>query len=187
MSTITETVPLLPHLSSPTPAGLSAVARVLATRSALWRPLVEFDADDRFYTRFAGGDGWEAWLLGWLPGQTTGLHDHGDSAGAFIVLEGTLEERTPRSRPRLPEVPDRRGLPAGTRPVGVTTLDSRRLATGQLRTFGPEHLHDVINSDSIPAVSLHVYGPALSRMTRYAIDEDGLLQVLTRETAGADW
>ena len=33
------------------------------------------------------------WLLSWLPGQGTGLHDHGGSAGAFAVVRGTLHER----------------------------------------------------------------------------------------------
>ena len=50
-------------------------------------------------------DDYEAWLLTWLPGQSTGLHDHGGSAGAFTVLSGVVEESTlppaaPAARPR---------------------------------------------------------------------------------------
>ncbi|SES82853.1 hypothetical protein [Geodermatophilus poikilotrophus] len=31
----------------------------------------------------------QVWLLPWLPGQGTGLHDHGGSAGASAVVRGT--------------------------------------------------------------------------------------------------
>src|SRR3712207_8332217 len=34
----------------------------------------------------------QVWLLSWLPGQGTGLHDHGGSAGALAVVRGTLSE-----------------------------------------------------------------------------------------------
>ena len=36
----------------------------------------------------------EAWLLTWLPGQGTDWHDHGGSAGAFVVVQGALVEGT---------------------------------------------------------------------------------------------
>jgi hypothetical protein len=47
-------------------------------------------------------------------------------------------------------------------------------------------VHRVVNAGSVPAVSLHVYAPALTRMTRYAI-EHGRRQVLAVEQAGRDW
>ena len=37
-----------------------------------------------------------------------------------------------------------------------------------------------------PAISIHVYGPALSTMTRYRIT-DGALDVVTVEQAGVQW
>jgi hypothetical protein len=67
----TSSYPVLPKLSSPTPAGLARLATVLATRADLWRPLIQVDQENRWFTRIAGGDGWEAWLLTWLPGQRT--------------------------------------------------------------------------------------------------------------------
>src|SRR3954471_14017962 len=66
-------------------------ARSLARRPDLWRPLVQF-TEPRFHARLASGPDWEAWLLTWLPGQSTGLHDHGGSAGAFTVLAGSVDE-----------------------------------------------------------------------------------------------
>ena len=35
---------------------------------------------------------YEVWLLGWTPGQSVGLHDHGPANGAFIIVDGTLTE-----------------------------------------------------------------------------------------------
>jgi hypothetical protein len=34
---------------------------------------------------------------------------------------------------------------------------------------GPDHIHRIVNAATRPAVSLHVYGPALRAMTRYRI------------------
>ena len=42
------------------------------------------------------------------------------------------------------------------------------------------------NTSAWPAISLHVYGPALSEMTRYRI-EDGRLTVAAVDRAGAAW
>jgi predicted metal-dependent enzyme (double-stranded beta helix superfamily) len=110
-------------------------------------------------------------VLTWLPGQSTGLHDHGGSAGAFAVLEGTLDESV--------VVPDRQH----DRPW--LTTRARGYAAGALRSFGPRHLHDV-EARHAPAISLHVYAPALTVMTRYILD-DGVLVALPPERAGADW
>jgi predicted metal-dependent enzyme (double-stranded beta helix superfamily) len=162
--------PPLPELSRPTPAGLTRIIRVLALRSDLWRPLMQSDTERRGYVRLAGGDGWEAWLLTWMPGQSTGLHDHGPSAGAFTVLTGAVEELTP--------VPG---------PDGRIRLARRPLATGELRAFGPDHVHDVAGAGSGPAATLHAYGPALSEMNRFELDDDGRLRLLRTDRAGEDW
>ena len=47
-------------------------------------------------------------------------------------------------------------------------------------------LHDVVNSAAAPAISLHVYSPALSTMSRYRY-VDGRLVVISVERAGRDW
>ena len=146
------------------------VARSLAGQR--WEPLVEF-SDPRWYRRVAEGPGWEAWLLSWLPGQSTGLHDHGGSAGAFTVLRGAVDEVLP-----LPAHADRPE-------AGRTRLARRRYRAGQVRAFGAHHLHDVAAGGE-PAVTLHVYAPRLASMTRYAI-VDGALAVISREREGQDW
>jgi len=128
------------------------------------RPLrPRFDPHERWYTRLVAADDHEAWLLTWLPGQGTDLHDHGGSAGAFTVLAGRLTEQT----------------------VGVRLMD-RGYGRGATREFGPHHVHRMVNAGTVPAVSLHVYAPALTRMTRYEL-VDGALRALAVERAGADW
>jgi hypothetical protein len=147
------------------------IARCLAGRVDLWRPLVRF-TQPRYYTRIATGPDWEAWLLTWLPGQSTGLHDHGGSAGAYAVVAGLVEEDLPVSR--------QPGAAAGTQ---VTT---RRYRAGQIRAFGTEYVHDVAARSGRRAVTLHVYAPRLTRMTRYRLTDGGLV-VTARELEGEDW
>ena len=102
----------------------------VAAREHEWLSLVRYDLDQRWYQRLAWDDGHELWLLSWLPGQRTGFHDHGDSSGAFTVAFGALRERiAPRQRPG-PSVP---------------------VARGEVRSFGPWYVHDVINASVQPA------------------------------------
>ena len=159
---VTATSPRLQHL-----------VRRLAEHTELWEPHVRFAAASRWSVRVAATDEYEAWLLTWLPGQSTGLHDHGGSAGAFTVLRGVLEEST------MP--------PASSR--GPAALVHRTLSAGRVRAFGPDLVHDVANPAGAgePAVSLHVYAPALETMRRFVLDDQGQVQVVSLERAGADW
>jgi predicted metal-dependent enzyme (double-stranded beta helix superfamily) len=152
---------------------LADIAREYAADPSAWPVQPCFDPERRWYHRiFSAGDH-EAWLLTWLPGQGTDLHDHGGSAGAFVVLRGELTEAT---------VAGRHGLVA----AGSARLVERRLAAGTTRPFGPAHVHRVRNAGAVPAVSLHVYAPALARMRRYEL-LDGTLRLAELELAGRDW
>ncbi|MEV4492832.1 cysteine dioxygenase family protein [Micromonospora coxensis] len=131
---------------------------------ATWPVPLRFDPTTRWYARLAATDEHEVWALSWLPGQGTDLHDHGGSRGAFLVVAGELTEWTvsgARMRPHL-------------------------LATGAGRRFGARHVHEVANCGDEPAVSVHVYRPALRRMTRYRI-VDGRLRVAEVAEAGVAW
>jgi mannose-6-phosphate isomerase-like protein (cupin superfamily) len=147
---------------------LADLARSYAADPAAWPVRPCFDAQQRWYHRIARTDGHEAWLLTWLPGQGTDLHDHGGSAGAFTVVQGTLTEQT----------------------VAAAPLHSRLVATqlpaGRVRPFGPRHIHRVRNAGPVPAISLHVYSPELARMRRYELDR-GVLRLAELELAGRDW
>jgi len=152
------------------PRALARIARQLAGQAEIWRPLLHVDPDRRWYTRLTAGDGWEAWLLTWLPGQGTDLHDHGGSAGAFTVLSGELQELTP--------------APTGADP---SRLAARVLRAPQVRAFGPSHVHQVIGVGDTAAASLHVYGPALTVMNRYLLDAQRGPIIASTERAGQDW
>jgi predicted metal-dependent enzyme (double-stranded beta helix superfamily) len=158
---------VLPTLTAATPAALGRLATSLASAADLWRPLLHVDPVNRWYTRLARTPDWEAWLLTWAPGQRTGIHDHGASAGAFTVLEGGVAELTPRGR-------------AGG-------LARRELGAGAVRPFGPDHVHEVVGTGDRPAASLHVYAPHLARMNRYELDAAGALRLVRSEVAGRDW
>jgi predicted metal-dependent enzyme (double-stranded beta helix superfamily) len=147
-----------------TTTGPLATARRLAADDSLWRPHLDFDPVSRYYRRLLATGDHEAWLLTWLPGQGTPWHDHGGSAGAFVVLQGALVERTARH-----------GLVRGPRRIH---------GRGATHAFGPEYLHRVTNEGTDPAVSLHVYAPRLASMTDYE-EHDGVLAPTEIRTAEA--
>jgi predicted metal-dependent enzyme (double-stranded beta helix superfamily) len=160
------------HASIPRPrTNLAEIATRLAGQRSLWEPLVAFDPDSRYYARLAAEPTFEAWLLTWVPGQGTDWHDHGGSAGAFVTLRGTLTEEhatvSPFAQPRI--VPG-----------------ARELSTGTLRAFGTKHIHRVTNHTLEPAVSLHVYSPALVEMNAY-VDDGRELKLTKSQLVGVDW
>jgi len=150
---------------------LAHIATRLSEQRALWQPLVRYDPVSRYYARLASEPDFEAWLLTWVPGQGTEWHDHGGSAGAFITLQGTLTELhatvSPGQSPRIDPV-------------------ARQLTAGSLRPFGTKHVHKVTNNDVEPAVSLHVYSPALIEMNQYAPRGD-VLDLVTSQLVGVNW
>ncbi|RBY90918.1 cysteine dioxygenase [Blastococcus sp. TF02A-26] len=161
----------------------AALAAALAANAAAWTDLVEYRPQSRWthllepaaaaaaldpalHDDLAAA---QVWLLSWLPGQGTPLHDHGGSAGAFAVVQGTLAELT---------VTD-------TGDGGVRDAEAR-LTAGRVRPFGPHHVHQVTNTGAHPAISVHVYTPRLTVMNTYRIGTRGLLRTGT-ERAGVDW
>jgi hypothetical protein len=124
-----------------------------------------FDPARRWYARLAVTDDHEVWLLTWLPGQGTDLHDHGGSAGAFTVVTGEITEEI----------------------VGLDgSLTRGNYAQGDGHSFGPHHVHRIVNISERPAVSIHAYGPGLRSMTRYRLAAGELVADAVTE-AGVDW
>ncbi|MFF1359446.1 cysteine dioxygenase [Streptomyces sp. NPDC058297] len=138
----------VPHLLQParehpaTVAEFAGLARSIAADRGRWEHLVEYDATSRWYHRLQTGPGYEVWLLSWVPGQGSGLHDHGRSSGILTVLQGELTEHSERG--------------------------ARALAPGAQRVFAPGYVHEVVNDALEPAVSLHVYYPGLTEMPMHA-------------------
>lgn len=135
----------------PAVADLTDWARALAASPKEWLSRVRLSAEGRWYERIHRDDSHEIWLISWLPGQATGFHDHGESAGAFALALGSLEEHD--------------------------IVGARTVVAGQVRGFGPGYIHDVRNVASAPAVSVHVYSPPLAVMNRYERDGTGFVQL----------
>ena len=149
-----------------TPRQLAAEVRRLTSAPAEWVARVRLDPEGRWYEQIRVDDALELWLISWLPGQSTGFHDHGGANGAFGVVWGGLSEYVAAR--------------------GAVASAPNPLAAGEVRSFGPRHVHDVRNSSTgSVAVSVHAYSPPLSAMTRYDLTPGGLVAIGT-EGAG-DW
>ncbi|HEY7595180.1 MAG TPA: cysteine dioxygenase family protein [Actinophytocola sp.] len=101
-----------------------------------WGHLLRYDPDQRYTVLVQRTPDQEVWLMSWLPGQSTDLHDHGHASGAFTIVSGELTEYVVNR--------------------GVT----HRVGVGQSRVFGPGYEHEVRNAGPDPAVSIHVYRAA---------------------------
>jgi hypothetical protein len=133
-------------------ASLASVARELADSPEVWWPKVHRGDGRRWYEPLMEAPDFEAWLLGWPVGEGIDLHDHGSSSGALLVVEGILSETYVDASTWL-------------RPGG--RLRHRRLFEGDAVSFGPDHVHDVVNGGHHQALSIHVYSPRLRSMTFY--------------------
>jgi hypothetical protein len=125
----------------------------------------------RWFTRIHGDDELDIWLISWVPGHPTKLHDHGGSLGALTVLSGSLNEFRW----------DGRGL------------QRRRLDAGDQAGFPLGWVHDVVwaprpvsrpvpgpvstNEGPVqPTLSVHAYSPPLTAMSYYEITDRNRLR-----------
>ncbi len=121
----------------------------------------------RWFVRIDGDDELEIWLISWVPGHSTELHDHGGSLGALTVLSGSLNEFRW----------DGRGL------------RRRRLDAGDQAGFPLGWVHDVVwaprpvpkpaSTDRRPlrpTLSVHAYSPPLTAMSYYEVTESNRLR-----------
>jgi predicted metal-dependent enzyme (double-stranded beta helix superfamily) len=127
---------------------LTSLVRTVAASPELWQPLLRVpDAGgQRWWARLSADDRADVWLLSWLPGHATELHDHGPSAAAFSVVRGRLVEVRADARGH------RTGFARG--PGSVTWL-------------APGVIHDVRGGGRDPSVSIHAYSPPLRQMNYY--------------------
>jgi predicted metal-dependent enzyme (double-stranded beta helix superfamily) len=147
-----------------TPQQLAAKVRHLTAAPAGWVARVRLDPEGRWYEQIHMDDAYELWLISWLPGQSTGFHDHGGANGAFGVVWGELDEHVVAR--------------------GANTDAASPMPSGKVRSFGPHYVHDVRNASAgSVAVSVHAYSPPLSAMTRYSLTPGGLVAI---GTEGAD-
>ncbi len=116
-------------------------------------------ADERWFARIDGDEEVDIWLISWVPGRATELHDHGGSLGALTLLSGSLDE---------------------FRWDGVD-LRRHRLSAGDQAAFPLGWVHDVVWAPSSgsaptgptgrtePTLSVHAYSPPLTAMSYYQI------------------
>lgn len=139
-----------PHLVDPAePLSahvLADIAAGFAAATPLWSDVVRHDPDERRPVRLIATERYEVWVIGWTTGQNVRVHDHGYSAGAFVVTAGELTE---------------------VLPAGDGHAVERSLAAGRLRHLPVGTVHDVVNRSAEPATSIHVYSPPLTSMTYY--------------------
>jgi rhodanese-related sulfurtransferase len=144
----------LSEAALPTPEDLANIVSRFALSDG-WMEKVRLRTEQRWYERLYLGPDYDIWVISWLPGQSTGYHDHGASSGAFVVTTGILEEYRPGERTRV-------------------------VHPGQPRAFGTDYAHDVRNVSLAPAISIHAYSPPLSDMNEYELDGS---QLVPREPA----
>lgn len=118
------------------------LARIGRDHRARLLALARFEREA--YTRQLAyrGPGIELWLVSWLPGQGSTIHDHAGATTMNIVLAGSLiEERFERA--------------AG----GIVLAGTQRLDSDALDVLSAAAIHRVRVVGDHPAVTLHLYTP----------------------------
>jgi Cysteine dioxygenase type I len=151
---IVERIPLNDDLDRP---ALTALATELGRERSLWESLVRHDPGQRVFVELYRDVHLDVWLICWQSQQDTGVHDHDLSSGAVYVADGELVE-------------DR--LVAGG---GGIREESVPRPAGTVFDFDAARVHCMRHPGGAPAVSIHLYSPALWRMGYYSFDDDGNL------------
>ena len=147
-----ELIPAAAELSA---AELEGVATAIRDRPELWEPLLVVDAHRRRYRLLYEDERTDVWVLCWMPGQSTGFHDHDVSDVGIAIARGKIIERQLRL------------------PTGATALE---LQPGDTRQGPAGYIHSVAHSEGAPAVSIHCYSPPLMKVGQYRVDAEGVLR-----------
>jgi hypothetical protein len=146
---------LVPAVSSLPAADLEQIAIAIRDRPELWEPLLVIDAHRRRYRLLFEDERTDIWVLCWMPGQSTGFHDHDRSDVGIAIAQGVVIERQLR-------------LPTGATSLAVRAGDTRQGPAG--------YIHSVAHAEGIPAVSIHCYSPPLMKVGQYRVDAEGVLR-----------
>jgi len=149
------TAELIPPTSTLSAADLERIAVSIRDRPDLWEPLLVVDAHRRRYRLLFEDERTDIWVLCWMPGQSTGFHDHDTSDVGIAVAQGCVIERQLRL------------------PVGATALELR---PGDTRQGPAGYIHSVAHAEGVPAVSIHCYSPPLMKVGQYRVDGEGVLR-----------
>lgn len=116
-----------------------------------WRDYLVESHEYRDYRLVFENEYTDIWVLSWLPGQTTGFHDHDVSQVGIAVLQGEIRESH---------------MHMGAAP----TSHVMRVGDTQEGPYG--YIHQVQHEDGELAASLHAYSPPLLRVGQYR-ERDG--------------
>ncbi|MDQ1702600.1 MAG: hypothetical protein QOF57_1852 [Frankiaceae bacterium] len=142
--------------------------------------LLPLPGSERRWLKLATDAGWDAWLIGWPPGARTGWHDHQGSAGAFVLIDGTLSEWSVPLSDAVSRSGDTGAVNADERDVR-----HRSFTRGDGRQFADHHIHEMGNETNSVAYSVHAYAPELSAMAAYSWVSGRL--TWSRLETSADW
>lgn len=118
---------------------------------------VHADADKWWHVRLHCDHQVDVCLISSTTDQGTQLHDHGGSSGAFTVVSGELAE--------------------AVWSTGSGQLAETSRQAGDAVVFGEHYVHDVRNTGSQTAVSVHAYSPPLSLMNYCDVEDHGLVRL----------
>ncbi|WP_081286464.1 cysteine dioxygenase [Mycobacterium asiaticum] len=119
-------------------------------------------AAERWFTRIHGDEELDIWLISWVPGHPTELHDHGGSLGALTVLSGSLNEFRwdgRKLRRRRLDAGDQAGFPLGW---VHDVVWAPRPVDPPVRVTAPAPALE-------PTLSVHAYSPPLTAMSYYEV------------------
>lgn len=136
-----STPSLIPSLTAD---ALTDIATGIARAQAWWRQHAHHDPASRRPVRLLATDAYEVWVIGWTAGQGVELHDHGDSAGALVVVEGELAELA--------------------LDVDDGSLRRTALRPGSVHELPVGLVHDIVATTAANTTSIHVYSPPLTSM-----------------------
>jgi len=123
--------------------------RIAATGA--WRDYLVESHEYRDYRLVFENEFTDIWVLSWLPGQTTGFHDHDISQVGITVLQGAVRE-------------------SHMRMGAESTSHVMRAGQSQQGPYG--YIHQVAHEEGELAASLHAYSPPLLRVGQYR-EQDG--------------
>src|ERR1700710_366416 len=147
-----ELIPDQPELSA---AELEQIATATRDRPELGEPLLVSDPTHRRYRLLFEDERTDIWVLSWMPGQSTGFHDHDISDVGIAIARGMIVERQLQ-------------LPTGA--------SARGARPGHPRGGPAGYVHWAAQGEGEPAVSIHCYSPPLMKVGQYRVDPEGVLQ-----------
>src|SRR5438128_1154814 len=117
---------LIPPAAELSATDLEQLAITIRDRPELWEPLLVVDAHRRRYRLLFEDERTDIWVLCWMPGQSTGFHDHDISDVGIAIAQGMVVERQLRL------------------PTGATSLDLR---PGDTRQGPAGYIHSVAHGE----------------------------------------